>query len=131
MPTYYYYNTLNNKVSTTVTISFCRKVGPMSECGAFSIADQAGCKYRRPSTLHNRCMYHREDMGNACDNVYAQAGVAMPFPEVDQLLDSELNCTMCSKYDTCALRKDDDKSVCVPSQMRYEIGRTIREKKKE
>ena len=79
MPPYYYYNTLGNKVSTTTLISFCGKEGPMSMCKAYSVADQKGCKYRRPSTYDEECcMYYREPFGGACDNPWAQAGTEMP-----------------------------------------------------
>ena len=50
----------------------------MSKCGACSITDQEGCKYRRKASNSDRCMYWREDMGGACDNSYAQKGIDQP-----------------------------------------------------
>ena len=84
MSTWYYYNTLNNKVSTTVKISMIRKLGPMSFCGAFSIEDQEGCKYREDATYAKHCLYYRPQMNGACDNCWAQAGVEMPKKVVEE-----------------------------------------------
>ena len=83
MPLYYYINTLDNTVSTTSPISFCRSNGPISVCIACSIADQHGCKYREEASARECCMYYREDLNSACDNVWAQRGITKPKPEED------------------------------------------------
>jgi hypothetical protein len=82
MPPYYYYNTLDNKVSTTVFINFCQKIGPMSFCRAASIADQAGCKYREDAPSgRDSCLFYRETIDGACDSMWAQRGIEKPEPE--------------------------------------------------
>jgi len=50
----------------------------MSICEACTVSDQEGCKYYRPASTANRCMYYREDFGGVCDNSYAQRGVDPP-----------------------------------------------------
>jgi len=78
MPPYYYYNTLNNKVSTSVPISMCGKNGPMSMCSAASIEDQHGCKYHEDATVRDCCLWYLEDFSGACGNPWAQAGIEKP-----------------------------------------------------
>ena len=75
---YYYFNSFGSKTSTVNAVNMCKREGPMSKCGACSITDQEGCKYRRKASNSDRCMYWREDMGGACDNSYAQKGIDQP-----------------------------------------------------
>ena len=47
-------------------------------CMAIAMADQFGCKYREDASKREGCMYYRDDLGGACDNVWAQLGIEKP-----------------------------------------------------
>jgi len=81
MPIHYYYNSPGSKVSTNVQVNMCQKLGPMSFCRAFSIADQKGCKHREDASDTVHCMYWRDDLNGACDSVWAQRDVSNPNKE--------------------------------------------------
>jgi hypothetical protein len=82
MPEYFYYNTLDNKVSTAVPIKMCQTLGPMTLCRAFSAEDQKGCRYWKEASYAKHCMYWREHIGGACDCVWAQRNLEKPKEEV-------------------------------------------------
>ena len=81
MATYRYYNIYGNLVNTVSPMNFCRTKGPISECQAYEINDQAGCTYRRDASSGKACRYYRENFNGACDNLWAQKSIAMPVPE--------------------------------------------------
>lgn len=81
MPQYEYHNQVGNKVQTTSEINMVRRAGPMSFCGAVTVADQRGCKYREGSSSGEHCMYYREDYDGACDCLWAQRGIVKPKEE--------------------------------------------------
>jgi len=78
MPSYSYYNTLDNKVATTGSINMCQTIGPISYCRAATIMDQEGCKHRQPASYAEYCMHWREDLSGVCDSVWAQRNTDNP-----------------------------------------------------
>jgi len=83
MSQYEYYNQVGNKVQTTSKINMIRRMGAMSFCGAVTVADQHGCKYREDASRATHCMYWRENFEGACDCLWAQRGIAKPKEEGD------------------------------------------------
>jgi len=81
MPEYYYYNTLDNKISTTNLINMCQTIGPITLCRAASIEDQNGCKHREDASYAKHCMHWRENLDGACDSVWAQRRIDNPHKE--------------------------------------------------
>ena len=78
MPEYSYYNSMDNKVSTTTKINFCAKQNGMSFCKAVELSDQHGCKYREDASKADRCMYWRKEIDGACDCIWAQKSIDKP-----------------------------------------------------
>jgi len=83
MSQYEYHNQVGNKVQTTSEINMIRRMGLMSFCGAVTVADQHGCKYRKDASNTKHCMYWRESFEGACDCIFAQKNIDKPKPKVD------------------------------------------------